>query len=145
MTSEKIIYAKQFPKWEMPNEEELKTIESPANQETEHLTFEQIIEKIYKDVVYVLMPERAEKANFFIRKAIAVSELYELNIKIEQHFSHITVSYYFDCGGAMKYLIDIIKEADEIAFFRPKDGCDLIMSLDFYTHAEYRNGRQVEP
>lgn len=145
MTSSKTIYAKQFPKWEMPSEEEIRTINNSADSETEHLTFEQIIEKIYKDVVYVLMPERVERAEAFIRKAIAVSELYEIDIKIEQHFSHISANYYFDCGGDMKHLIDIIKEADEIAFFRPKEGCDIIMSLDFYTHAEYRNGRQVEP
>ena len=87
MTKSSTIYEKQFPKWEMPTEEEMKEIDV-AGEETEHLTFEQILEKIYKDVVYVLMPERREEAKVFIRKAISVSELYEMDIKIEHHFSH---------------------------------------------------------
>lgn len=141
----KVIYEKKFPKMEIPTLEQIEEQNAIENEEKERLTFEEIMQKIYKDMVYVLIPERAVKAEAFIRKAIAVSELYEMDIKIERHFSHVSVNYYFDCGGAMKYLIDIIKEADEIAFFRPKEGCDIIMSLDFYTHAEYRNGRRVEP
>lgn len=82
------------------------------------------MEGIYKDVVYILMPERVAKAES-IRKAIEVSELYEMDIKIERHISHISANYYFDCGGAMKHLIDIISEADEIAFFTPKEGHDI--------------------
>lgn len=145
MIAQEVIYEKRFPKWEMPSEEELAAIEFDADEEKEHLTFEQIMERIYKDVVYVLIPERAAKAESFISKAIEVSDLYEIDIKIEYHFSHISANYYFDCGGCMKHLIDIISEADEIAFFRPKEGYDIIMSLDFYTHAEYRKGRKIEP
>jgi len=145
MTKSSTIYEKQFPKWEMPTEEEMKEIDV-AGEETEHLTFEQILEKIYKDVVYVLMPERREEAKVFIRKAISVSELYEMDIKIEHHFSHISATYYFDYSGGMKYLTDVIGMADDIAFFGRKDHkYDIVMSLDFYTHAEYRRGRRVQP
>lgn len=145
MTRNDVIYEKRFPKLEIPSLEEFGEMDASANEETEPLTFEEIMERIYTDVVYVLMPERAAKAESFIRKAIAVSELYEIDIKIEYHFSHISANYYFDCGGCMKHLIDIIKEADDVAFFRPTEGCDIIMTLDFYTHVEYRNGRQVNP
>lgn len=79
-----VIYEKKFPKWEMPSEEELAEIEVDADEQKEHLTFEQIIEKIYEGVEYVLMPERAEAANRFVRKAIEVSELYKMDIKIEK-------------------------------------------------------------
>lgn len=145
MMRSKVIYEKIFPPMEIPSMEEIEETNATPDEETERLTFEEIMQKIYKDMVYVVIPGRAEKAESFIRKAISVSELYEMDIKIEQHFSHISVSYHFDCGGAMKHLIDIISEADEIAFFRPKEGRDIIMSLDFYTHAEYRNGRRIEP
>lgn len=140
-----VIYEKRFPKLEQPSLDEMEEITASSNDEKEHLTFEEIMERIYKDVVYILMPERVAKAKSFIRKAIAVSELYEMDIKIEHHLSYISVNYYFDCGGCMKHLIEIISEADEIAFFRPKEGYDIIMSLDFYTHAVYRKGRRIEP
>ena len=146
MTKEKVIYEKKFPKWEMPSDEELAAIQIEKDEETEHLTFEQIMEKIYKDVIYVLMPERAEEAKKFVRKAIEVSELYEMDIKIEHHLSHISATYYFDYGGGMKYLTDVIGMADDLAFFGRKDKeYDIVMSLDFYTHAVYRNGHQFEP
>ena len=145
MTRNSTIYEKAFPKWEIPTEEEMKEIDI-AGEETEHLTFEQIMEKIYKDVVYVLMPERCEEAKAFIRKAIEVSELYEMDIKIEHNFSHISATYYFDYSGGMKDLTEIIGMADDIAFFGRKDHkYDIVMSLDFYTHAEYRRGRRVQP
>lgn len=139
-----VIYKKQFPKLEIPTLDSL-TADDISATEKEHISFEEIMRRIYKDMVYVLLPERQKKAKEFIETAIEVSELYEMDIEIKQHLSHISVSYYFDCGGGMKHLIDIISKADEIAFFRPKEGFDIIMSLDFYTHAEYRNGRRIEP
>lgn len=146
MTREKVIYEKKFPKSEMPSDEELAAIELEKDEKTEHLTFEQIMEKIYKDVIYVLMPERAEKAKEFVCKAIEVSELYEMDIKIEYHLSHISATYYFNYGGGMKHLTDVIGMADDLAFFGRKDKeYDIVMSLDFYTHAEYRRGRQMNP
>lgn len=141
-----VIYEKKFPKWEMPSEEELAEIEVDADEQKEHLIFEQIIEKIYEGVEYVLMPERVEAANRFVRKAIEVSELYEMDIKIEKRTSHISTTYYFNYGGGMKHLTDIIGMADDLAFFGRKDNAyDIVMSLDFYTHAVYRKGRQINP
>lgn len=146
MIREKVIYEKKFPKWDMQSDEDSAEVEIEVDEEKEHLTFEQIMEAIYKDVIYVFLPDRVEKAKAFIRKAVEVSELYEMDIKIEQRTSHISVTYYFDFGGGMKALTDIIGMADELAFFGRKDNAyDIVMSLDFYTHAVYRNGRQVEP
>lgn len=146
MISEEVIYEKKFPKWEMPSDEELAEIKVDADEQKEHLTFEQIMQKIYEGVEYVLMPKRAEAANEFVRKAIEVSELYEMDIKIEKRTSHISATYYFNYGAGMKHLTDIIGMADDLAFFGRKDNAyDIVMSLDFYTHAVYRNGRQINP
>ena len=143
---EEVIYEKKFPKWEMPSDEELAEIKVDTDELKEHLTFEQIIDKIYEGVEYVPMPERTEAANEFVRKAIEVSDLYEMDIKIEKRTSHISVTYYFDFSGEMKHLTDIIGMADNIAFFGRKDKeYDIVMSLDYYTHTVFKNGRQVNP
>ena len=143
---EEVIYEKKFPKWEMPSEEELSECKVDTDKPKERLTFEQIMEQIYKDVTYVPMPERTEEAKAFLRKAIEVSELYEMDVKIERRTTHISVTYYFDFGGGMKALTDIIGMADDLAFFGRKDNeYDIVMSLDFYTHTVYRNGRQENP
>ncbi len=146
MIKEGVIYEKRYPIEEIPGEEAFAEIGLDADDKKEHLTFEQIMEKIYKDVIYVLMPVRAREANAFVRKAIEVSELYEIDIKIEKRISHISVTYYFDYCAGMKHLTDIIGMADDIAFFGRKDKAyDIVMSLDFYTHIVYRNGRKVSP
>ncbi len=137
------IYEKKFPKEEIPILEMPEDV--PADMETEHLTFDEIMEQIYKDMVYVVMPGREEKAIAFMRKAVAISELYEIDIKIEEHISHVCVTYYFNCRGSMKHMTDIIGEADDLAFFTHIKGYDIVMCLDFYTHAEYRRGRLLNP
>ena len=137
-----VIYEKKFPKQEKPH------IDAPMeepNDKKERLSFEEIINKIYKDVVYVLDPVREKRLQGFIDKAIEISELYELDVKIYKHFSHVTVDYFFDGGGDMRYLLEVIKMADSIAFFPNNSGYALVVCLDFYTHFEYRNGRQINP
>ena len=148
MLREEVIYEKKFPKMEVPTDEELEQFgtETDTDEEAEKLTFEQIIAKIYKDVVCVFMPERVEGAKEFIRKAIEVSDTYEMDIKVEKRTSHISVTYYFNFGASMKYLTDVIGMADDIAFFGRKDKAyDIVMSLDFYTHTVCRKGRQIHP
>lgn len=148
MYRSKTIYEKKFPRLDISEIKRLEkevAKESSTEEETEHLTFEEIIQRIYKDMIYAVMPGRKEKALAFMRKAVAISELYEMTIKIEEHLSHVCVTYYFDCSGGMKRLIDIIKDADDISFFNQIDGYEIVMSLDFYTHTEYRHGRQMNP
>lgn len=147
MYRSKVIYEKTFPKedlLELYKQAEEEAAAEP-DEETEHLTFDEIIKRIYKDMVYVAMPGRKEKAVAFMQKAIEISELYEMDIQIEEHLSHVCVTYSFNCGAGMKYLTDIIGEADNLAFFTHIKGYDIVLCLDFYTHAEYRNGRQVNP
>lgn len=116
-----------------------------SNEVKEHGPFDELIKQLYKDMVYVHLPVRQEKARTFINQAIALSELYEMDIEIREHISHISVTYFFNCSACMKHLIEVIKEADDLAFFKDIDGFDIAMSLDFYTHAEYRNGRKIKP
>ncbi len=137
------IYEKKFPKEEIPILEIPE--EATASTETEHLTFDEIMERISKDIVCVIMPGREEKAIAFMRKAVEISELYEIDIKIEEHLSHVRVTYCFNCGVGMKRMTDIIGAADDVAFFTHNKGYDIAMCLDFYTHAEYRRGRLVNP
>ena len=144
MYRSKTIYEKKFPKEELPILE-MPDIEVPADTETEHLTFDEIMERIYKDMVYVVIPGREEKAIVFMRKAVEISELYGIDIKIEEHFSHVCVTYYFSCGAGMKHMTDIIGAADDLAFFTHIKGYDIVMYLDFYTHAEYLRGRRMAP
>jgi len=145
--NDKIIYEKHYPKLEFAMMESADDSQNEISLENkpENLSFEQILEKIYKDVVYILLPERQLMAKEFLRKAINISNIYELDVKIRQHFDHITVNYYFNCAGCMGFLKEIIAYSDDIAFFNNIDGFEIVLSLDFYTHAVYRKDRRIKP
>jgi len=140
-----IIYEKQFSNINLLSFEEYEKTYSQCEEKTEPMTYEQIIETLYKDIVYIIIPDRAERSELFIRKAIEIADLYKISIRIEKYLSHISVNFNFYCGVGMKCLIDIIKDADEISFFKSTTDDNIILSLDFYTHAEYRKGRKINP
>lgn len=144
MIESKVIYKRKFPQDEMVELDDEVLLSSP-NEVKEHGSFDELMKQLYKDMVYVQLPGRQEKAKIFINQAIALSELYEMDIEIREHISHISVMYFFNCSACMKHLIEVIKEADDLAFFKDIDGFDIAMSLEFYTHAEYRNGRKIKP
>lgn len=137
--SDSIIYEKHYPKANAAEKE----IESASGAEP--LSFEQIMEKIYKDVVYVPLPEKQAAAREFLEEAIAISNAYEVDIKIRQYFERIEVKYYFDCAVSVGFLKEILVSADEISFFKDDEGFNLALSLDFYTHAIYRKERCIIP
>nr|DAQ11004.1 MAG TPA: hypothetical protein [Caudoviricetes sp.] len=143
--SVEIIYEKKYPR--IDPMEEMKQIELEMADEPEEPTpsFEEIMQKIQENTTYVLMSERIKASEDFIRAAIEVSELYELDTKIERHFDHISVDYSCNCCGGLRDINRVIGMADQSSFFKDIFGWDITISLDFFTHAVVRNGRVVAP
>jgi len=143
--SVEIIYEKKYPR--IDPMEEMKQIEAEMADEPEEPTptFDEIMAKIQANTTYVLMPERIKASEDYIRVAIEVSELYELDTKITRHFDRITVNYSFDSCGGLRDINRVFGMADEVAFFKDIYGWDITVSLDFFTHATVRNGRVVAP
>ena len=108
-------------------------------------SFEEIMKEIYSGVSYLVLPQREKLAQAFIEVAIDLSNTYEVDIEIKEHFSHISVNYFFDCSAAMGFLKKIIQMADDITFFDHIKGYDIVLSLDYYTKAVFRNGRLIQP
>ena len=104
-----------------------------------------IISEIYKDITYVPLPDRKESATAFVNKAIKVSELYEVDVKISEHESHISADYFLYCGCSIARLKDVFRYADDISFFSNIHGYDIVISIDHYTHAVCRKGKQILP
>jgi len=143
-----IIYEKKYPRIDLM--EQYKEIEhelpgEPGESEETALSFDEMMQQIEANTIYVLMPERLTASEEFIRLAIEISELYELDARIERHFNRISVDYFFNCTGGMRYINKVFGMADEFAFFKNINGWDFTISLDFYTHAAIRNGRVVSP
>ena len=140
-----IIYEKKYPRID-PMEEITKINMEMDNEENLPMpSFSDFMNKILSDTTYVLLPERIEASSEFIRTAIEVSELYELDTKIERHIDRISVNYSFDCCGGLRDINRVFGMADEFAFFKNIHGWDITVSFDFYTHAVLRNGMIVYP
>ena len=141
-----VIYEKRYPR---ENAEGIETLSKTLDKETEETqqipTFEEFLRQVYENQVCILIPERQRLAEKFIRTACEVSKLYRLDIKITQYSDHISVDYYFNAVGGLRYLREIVKYADEISFFANSMGYDIVMCLDFYTHAVFRNGHLMHP
>ena len=141
-----IIYEKRYPREDAEGIEALSKTLDKETEETQQIpTFEEFLRRVYENQVCILIPERQRLAEKFIRTACEGSKLYRLDIKITQYSDHISADYYFNAAGDLRYLREIVKYADEISFFANSMGYDIVMCLDFYTHAVFRNGHLMHP
>ncbi len=140
-----IIYRKEYPR--RSPLQMLKMSEQTNSDRKTHcnITFDELVNRITKDVTFVPLPERVESSKEFIRLAIEVSEIYEISVKIERSAASITVEYYFNCGGCWREINRVFGMADEIAFFTDTDGFDITVVLDYFTHAKVRRGKIIDP
>ena len=104
-----------------------------------------IFKLLNKGAVFVPLPEREQLAKDFIRQAMLISEIYQIDAEIREGGGSITVMYSFDCGSAMGFPKSVIQYADDISFFSNTNGYEIVLALDFYTHALYRHGRKMRP
>lgn len=101
------------------------------------------VRKLITESVCVIMPERMEERNYFIDLAKEIAEAYLIDIVIKERKDRITVTYTLDYEGGLSCLKPIIQLADEITFQNGEN--TVLISLDYYTHAIYRQGKKVIP
>lgn len=99
----------------------------------------------YENRFSIPIPDRENGAKEFIAAAKDVSTLCQLDVKITEHIDHISADFYFNAGGSLRYMKEVLKLADDISFFANVCGYEIIISLDYYTHAVFVGGRQVHP
>lgn len=146
-----VIYEKHYPHPTLEEEmEELQEYQKELEKDPDYKpkpvkTFGEFYKEMIENRTLIILPEKMEKAEDFIKLAIETSELYELDTRIARMDSHIEVNYSFDSTGDMAYLIPVFRQADSISFFTGIHGFDITISLDYYTHAEFNKGRLVHP
>lgn len=146
-----IIYEKHYPHPTL--EEEMKELEEymkehesdPGYEPSPTPLFKEFCQSIAENTTLILIPEKAKRAEDFIKLAIEASKIYELDTKISREDSHIAVDYSFDSAGDMALLKPVFRQADSISFFSGVHCFDITVSLDYYTHAVFHKGRLVLP
>lgn len=146
-----VIYEKHYPHPTFEEEmkelaEYQKEMESDPDYKPEpEMTFDEFYKKMMSDRTLILLPERMQGSETFIKLAIEASELYELDTRITRKDDSIEVTYSFDCGGDMAFLIPVFRMADSISFFTGIYGFEITISLDYYTHAVYLREKLIHP
>jgi len=148
LADEKVLYEKIYPRRSV--EEEERETEALMKEYMENIgpssrTFDDFCREIRERTKLVFLPKRRQGARDFVDLAIRTSKFYELDTRIEQMASHISVSYSFDCCGDMKYLMPVVRQADGISFMVGSNEHEITLTLDYYTHAEYFNGMLQQP
>ena len=97
MIEGKVIFEKRHPKLDL-SDMELEAA-NRHDPETEKLTMDEILDKMTSGMELVEMPHRKKAVKTFVNTAVQTAETYEIDVKITQYESHVTVDYYFDCSG----------------------------------------------
>lgn len=148
---QKVIYKKEYKRMTAEEIEQAFIDDSHDFSENEKATTEkesssqEIFKLLNKGAVFFPLPEREQLAKDFIKQAFLISETYQIDTEIRESGGSISVMYSFDCGGAMGFLKSVIQYADDISFFSNANGYEIVLALDFYTHAVYRHGRKMRP
>ncbi len=140
-----IIYEKHYPLIESEKICDTDNFSVKKADSSEHIPFDQFLEKIYKDVHYVPIPEKKETVKKFVDKAIEISQINEIDLKIIKKSDHVSANFYFFCSMWIGFLKELICLADDIIFRKDIDGFDIMISIDFYTHATYIKNRRIFP
>lgn len=101
------------------------------------------LNRILEKTVYVLIPERREGRAVFIKESKNAADLYKLDIVITEYDSHITTALSVDYFVDVSELKEVILLADRVRFAVREE--QVVLMLDYYTHATFRSGRRMPP
>ena len=138
---EKIIFEKTYPK----RHREIPSPYKRRSGEQGTPALDGLLKRIEEDCTCVLIPERQRAVQSLIRLARKISECYKLDIKITEHDTHISICCYFGAAGGMGFLRELLAGADDISFFSHVNGHEIVMCLDYDTHAVFHKNRRLYP
>ncbi len=98
---------------------------------------------LLSNYVRVLLPDRIEKKNNFIKMAKEIGEEYMIDLVISANDTYIAAMYSLECNIDFHCMKEIISQADELSF--GVDGDKELLTLILYTHATYSFGRKISP
>ena len=150
MEAKKVLYSKRFPK-ESPLdlEKEIEQLNNEKKFDDGLKEGESIIDFLEKNRTTVPNEERIKEKVLFIKAAIDLSQIYEIDMDIVEYDTRIVSNMYLQSSlytGTIKKLISaLIVMADEFDIFPPKDKENYTVNLLLtnHTHDIYLNGRKI--
>jgi len=128
-----ILYSKKYP--QVTPSETLKqhTSTNRSTDSSKMLSWEEFYKLCMGNVKGRRRTHGDAEVKEFIRTAIDVSEMLELDTEIVRHSDYVAVDFSFDCCGTMADIKHVLNLADEISFFAAIKGRDITIALLYYT------------
>ena len=142
----KIIYEKTFPKDPVLEALLKRPSDDFSNEkQAEFDSFLAMLKERARHTTYIPRPYRIKNRKRFINAAIALSDLYAIDLTITQCKGITMATFYFDACAAMVNLNNIMGMADEFDFMTNIHGHDICLTLNYYTHRIVHNGITTSP
>lgn len=141
-----IIYEKTFPK--DPALEALQKQQAAVSfheQQGKFPSFPDMMADLERKTTYIPRPYRIRRRKRFIHAAIALANFYGIDLTVTQSKGLISATFYFDACAGMQNLSNLMGMADEFEFLTNIHGCDICMTLNYYTHKIIRNRIVISP
>lgn len=133
-----VVYQKTYP---LPEIDQIKNVE--LHGMVPELSFEKFMEKA-NAVDLIPIPGSQERAEHFVKTAIHISEEYGIDLMVTKCDELVSACFTVESGPCAEALRTLFILADRYFFTVCKD-YRLMLSLDFYTHEVYRDGRKQAP
>ncbi len=131
----KLIYSKKYPE-----SEELK-----VPPEVLLGAFAEAAERLCDELVYILLPCRMAFKEKYIEYAKEFAEKYEYDIEIYEARGGVELNLSFDHQFTFGEFNNLIGMSDDISISSGIKGREFTVSLTYYTHAIYRDGKKLLP
>lgn len=99
--------------------------------------------RVFESTVRVMMPERIENRDYYVDMAKELAEFYEIDTTVTEYEDRLVASFCVDSYNTFSGMKKIILFSDDISF--QCDGERIILSIIYYTHTTYRNGKIISP
>lgn len=144
MPTPNVLFEKKFPHMRMEDYDRIyDEADKTAVEQFEKCDPKERCKRIFESTVRVMMPERLENRDHFVKMAMEVAEFYEIDTTVTEYEDRLCASFYVDGYGTFSGLKKIILFSDDIGF--QSDGETVLLNVLYYTHATYRAGKKISP
>lgn len=149
----KVIYSKRYPLDEINDikaDKESGCVLT-ASEKTHNMRWNEFVAKwdhMIENSVYIPLLWKIKYLKTFINLAIRLSSKYEIGLDIKDHLYYTSATFYCFCGiydgPFMTTLATLMDMSDKFISRLPGDkSCDFIISLDYFTHDHYAEGKKL--
>lgn len=138
-----VIYSKRFDESDWMDGFEEKLARNNVYEPGNAMSVDEFLKKV-RETKYIPIPERLEWKDYFVQKAIRLSEEESVDVDVFEREYGIEVKFQYDLIAYISRMMKFLAFGDEVTVLSvPKTESRLEISVIYYTHEQYFNGRKV--